>query len=246
MSCYNDFANVYDSLIKEDVDYEKWSNVILNYCDKYKIKKENYLDLACGTGNITELLSKSFSNVWGVDLSPDMLCECERKLRDEGIHINLICQDIIDLDLSGKGFDLITCCLDSVNYILEYEGLNRFFTNVHKHLNEGGLFVFDINSYYKLSNVLGNNTYTYDEDDIFYVWENVFENEIVDMYLTFFLKKGNMYDRFDEIHRERAYKKEEIEEAINRSGLRILNILDCYEKENIKNTTERIAYIIGK
>ncbi|WP_315122099.1 class I SAM-dependent methyltransferase [uncultured Clostridium sp.] len=246
MTCYNNFADIYDNLIKEDVDYLKWSRIILEYCNEYKVELKDYLDLACGTGNITELIGSDFSNVWGVDLSPDMLSECEIKLREKNIHGNLICQDITALNLQHKKFDLITCCLDSVNYILEYDGLINFFDNVYQHLKEGGLFIFDVNSYYKLSNILGNNTYTYDEEGIFYVWENTFEEEIVDMYLTFFLKKGDMYDRFDEIHRERAYKKEEIEETIKNAGFKILHILDNYEKETIKNTTERIAYILTK
>ncbi|GAA0718305.1 class I SAM-dependent methyltransferase [Clostridium malenominatum] len=246
MSCYSNFANIYDGLVKEDIDYFKWSEIILDYCNKYKINRMNYLDLACGTGNITEIIGENFSDVWGVDLSPDMLSECEIKLREKNILGNLICQDIVELDLSGKKFDLITCCLDSVNYILEYENLIEFFNRVCLHLNEGGLFIFDMNSYYKLSNILGNNTYTYDEEDLFYVWENVFEEEIVDMYLTFFLKKGESYNRFDEVHRERAYREEEIERAIQKSKLNILHILDNYEKNYIKDTTERIAYVIGK
>ena len=100
---------------------------------------------------------------------------------------------------------MITCALDSTNYILDNQDLIKYFSSVKNHLKDDGLFIFDINSYYKLSEVLGNNLYNYDDGEVVYIWENEFKDDIVDMYLTFFVKRGQMYERFDEHHRERAY-----------------------------------------
>ena len=50
------------------------------------------------------------------------------------------------------------------------------------------LFIFDINSYYKLSEILGNNIYTYSEEDVFYTWENSFEDDMVSMFLNVLCK----------------------------------------------------------
>jgi SAM-dependent methyltransferase len=62
-------------------------------------------------------------------------------------------------------FDLITCILDSTNYILSEEDLENYFKSVYKHLKDNGLFIFDINSYYKLTEILGNNTYNFDNEE---------------------------------------------------------------------------------
>lgn len=243
MNCYKNFAHVYDELINGDVNYKKWSDTILNLCREYHIKFEKYLDLACGTGNLTEIIGKDFKQVWGVDLSEDMLWEADKKLRGQNIKAKLVKQDISDLCLNRK-FDLITCCLDSTNYILEYCNLKRYFSGIREHLNENGIFIFDINSYYKLSTVIGNNIFTYDDKEVVYIWENQFDNEIVDMYLTFFVKENDVYRRFDEEHSERAYKEQEIENLFRECGLRLINKLNNYSEESIDNKTERIVYIL--
>ncbi|MFD3156112.1 class I SAM-dependent DNA methyltransferase [Haloimpatiens sp. FM7330] len=245
MECYKDFAHIYDSLINEDVDYRRWAKIILNICDEMNIERQEYLDLACGTGNITKEIGRYFKHIWGVDLSSDMLMEAQDKLRKDGIKAKFVCQDLSELDLNRK-FDLITCCLDSTNYLVEKKKLENYFYKVYNTLKDNGLFVFDINSYYKLTQVLGNNIFTYDSDDVFYSWENVLEDDIVNMYLTFFIKNGQVYERFDEYHRERAYKQEYIEKLLKKIGFDIVCKLNNYETKHISENTERIVYIIKK
>jgi SAM-dependent methyltransferase len=242
---YKDFATVYDELIYSDIDYNKWADVIISIVEGMKLQKQDYLDLACGTGNLTVKVGKHYRNVWGVDLSNQMLTEAESKLREMGIKAKLICQDICSLKLNQK-FDLITCALDSINYIIENEDLERLFDNVLLHLKDDGVFIFDINSYYKLTEILGNNLYTYDEDDVVYIWENTLENDLVNMNLTFFVKENKLYRRFDEEHVERAYKDEFIESLLNKKGFKIVNKLNNYEYKVLDDACERIVYVVRK
>ena len=120
------------------------------------------------------------------------LREAFDKLKSERIKGKIICQDMTELSLNRK-FDLITSVLDSTNYITDIEGLKKYFKGVYDHLKDDGIFIFDINSYYKLSEILGNNIYTYSEEEVFYTWENVFEEDLLSMFLTFFVKKGDLY-----------------------------------------------------
>lgn len=245
MECYKKFAHVYDKLIYGDVDYKKWANKILDVCKNYNINREDYLDLACGTGNMTVELCTKFKHTWAVDMSSDMLTEAEEKIRKEKMKAKFVCENITELKLNKK-FDLITCVLDSTNYILENEELIKYFKKVYEHLKDNGLFIFDINSYYKLTEILGNNLYNYDDEDLVYIWENVLENDIVDMYLTFFKKEGDMYRRFDEEHSERAYRSDFIEKNLYEVGFNIVEKINNYEDESIKEDTERIVYVVMK
>lgn len=246
MECYKDFAQIYDNLIKEDIDYYAWSNFIINIVNNFNIEKNDYLDLACGTGNITEIISKHFKNIWAVDLSSDMLAEAEMKLRYNGIKGNFIKQDISKLEL-GKEFNLITCCLDSTNYLINIKDIESYFFRVYRHLKYGGVFIFDINSYYKITEVLGNNTYTYDSEEVFYTWENYLENDVVEMYLTFFINKDNgSYERFDEVHKERAYKIEWLERLIKKNNFKIIDKFSGYEFKPVEEKSERIVYVLKK
>lgn len=241
-----DFAHIYDELINPDINYKKWSEYIYDICLKSGIKFNKYLDLACGTGNLTENLYMKFRDVWAVDMSEDMLCEAEEKFRTKGFKAKFICQDISKLNLNVK-FDLITCCLDSTNYITRENDLKSYFNQVQKLLCDDGIFIFDVNSYYKLTEIIGNNTFDFDNDDVVYVWENSLEDDIVNMYLMFFIKKeGSIYERFDEEHQEKAYTEAQLDKYLSNAGLSIIKKVDCYEERKINNDTERITYIVKK
>ncbi|EKY23995.1 class I SAM-dependent methyltransferase [Clostridium celatum] len=242
---YGEFAKIYDELINEDINYDSMVERILEICNLNNVNFEDYLDIACGTGNVTVRIAKHFKNIYGVDLSEDMLNEAFDKLKSNKIRGKIICQDMTSLSLNKK-FDLITSVLDSTNYITDVEGLKNYFCGVHEHLKDNGLFIFDINSYYKLSEILGNNIYTYSEEEVFYTWENSFEEEILSMFLTFFVKCGDLYERFEEEHFERAYKEQEIEHYLNEANLEVINKFEGYTKNDVQANSERIVYVVKK
>lgn len=243
---YKEFATIYDELIYEDINYDKIAEKVVNLCKENNVNFDNYLDLACGTGNVAIKVAKYFNSLYAVDLSDEMLNMAFEKFKKNKIKAKVICQDMSELSLNKK-FDLITSVLDSTNYIIETEALENYFLKVNEHLSENGLFIFDINSYYKLSTVLGNNIYTYSSDDVFYTWENSFEDDIVNMFLTFFVKQeNNLYEKFEEEHFERAYSEEYIEDILKKCQFKILNKFEGYSNKKVKENSERILYVVGK
>jgi len=243
---YKEFANIYDELIHEDINYEKVAEKIIDLCNENNLYFEDYLDLACGTGNVAINVAKFFKNIYAVDLSNDMLNIAFDKFKQNKIKAKVICQDMCELNLNKK-FDLITSVLDSTNYITEDEDLFSYFSNVYEHLKDDGLFIFDINSYYKLSTVLGNNIYTYSSEEIFYTWENSFEEDILNMFLTFFVRnETGLYEKFEEEHFERAYTEDYIEEILKECKFKVLCKFDGYTNNEVEENSERILYVLGK
>ena len=242
---YGEFAKIYDDLINEDINYDNMVSRIIEICNEHNIECKDYLDVACGTGNVTVRLAKHFKDIYAVDLSEDMLREAFNKLKENRIKGKIICQDMTEMQLNRK-FDLITSVLDSTNYITDEDDLEKYFSSVKDHLKDDGIFIFDVNSYYKLSEILGNNIYTYSEEDVFYTWENVFEDDMVSMFLTFFVKQGELYERFEEEHFERAYKEEELESALSNCGLKVINKFDGYSNNKVQANSERIVYVVKK
>ena len=242
---YGEFAKIYDELINEDINYDEMVERILEICNLYNVELNDYLDIACGTGNVTIRIAKYFKNIYGVDLSEDMLREAFDKFKEARIKGKIICQDMTELSLN-KEFDLIKSVLDSTNYITDLNDLQNYFNGVYNHLKSNGLFIFDVNSYYKLSEILGNNIYTYSEEEVFYTWENVFEDSLLSMFLTFFVKKGDLYERFEEEHLERAYTEKELEQELKKANLEVIAKFDGYTENYVQANTERIVYVIRK
>ena len=68
MDAYSSFALVYDRYML-DVPYKTWATNIINILKNYNIEDGIVADLGCGTGNITELLSKAGFDMIGIDNS---------------------------------------------------------------------------------------------------------------------------------------------------------------------------------
>ena len=249
MDQYKNFAFIYDELMNE-VDYESWVSYIEKIIENENIKVKNILELACGTGNITIPLAKKGYDIAGIDISEEMLMIAREKSQKEGIDLVLLNQDIVDLDFDLYDLDCVLCACDGFNYILEEDDLKSAFNKVYNLLKENGVFIFDISSYYKLSNILGQNVYGENRDDIAYLWENFFdeEDDIVQMDLAFFTKENESekFTRFEETHYQRAYKNEDILNMLNYSGFENIKLYKdfTFEKDNGKG--ERIFFVCIK
>ena len=242
---YRDFAPLYDALTF-DVDYTKIIEFIHGLLKKNGLESGLVLDLACGTGTLTLALSDRGYEMLGADLSEDMLSVARQKNGAE--KILFLNQPMDEFELYGT-VDAIVCVLDSINYLTDKEALFKTFRLCANYLNPGGLLIFDVNSEYKFNFILGNQTYTYETDDIFYSWENEFDpdSRLCDLYLTFFcLEDSGLYRRIDEMHTQRAYSHEELTEALSAAGLSLLNTYDNYSFDAPCSTTERIVYEVKK
>lgn len=238
---YNRFAYLYDSLIN-DVDYKKWVDYYYKIFHRYSLNPKLGLDLGCGTGNMTTEFSRRGIEMTGVDISEDMLMVAREK--SEGMDILYLNQDMTDFELYGT-VDFIVSSLDCVNYITDKRELLKVFKLVNNYLDPGGLFIFDINTRYKLENVIGENTFVLENEDVFCTWQNEYDKKrkICDFYLTFFCRNGNEYTRFDEQHSERAYELEDIKKLIENSGMRLLKAYDDLSFNKPGKNSERVFFV---
>ena len=143
MSAYEALAGVYDRLT-EDVGYERRADYLEKLFKKSRIPVHTVLDLACGTGSITELLMERGYEMIAADASPDMLAAAREKTEGKpGIAPVYLCQSMPELDLYGT-VDAAVCCLDSLNYLTSPKDVQRTFQRLHLFIAPGGLLVFDI------------------------------------------------------------------------------------------------------
>lgn len=246
MESYYHLAEYYDVLM-DDVDYNQWCNFIEEILSVYDCKPHNILDTACGTGNITIPLASKGYNLWGVDISEEMLTIAENKARSKKQNIKFINQNMTDLTLN-KCFDAVLCMCDGVNYIVEEKDLVKYFETVNNMINTGGIFIFDISSKYKLTNILGNNTLFQEKDDFCYIWENCFdeEEELLEMRLNFFIPQQELYKRMEEYHIQKAYSEEYLIKLLSEAGFQNIRCFDDMKLEKPNNKSERIFFAAQK
>lgn len=245
---YETFSFYYDALT-ENVDYPARAA----YFDR--IIQENLhssgrvmLDLACGTGTMSEEMAKRGYDVLGVDYSSGMLSQAMEKKFEHQLPILYVQQDMRELDLYGT-VDVTICTLDSLNHLSGFFEVQQVFQRVADATEEGGLLVFDMNTLYKHHVLLGNQTYIYETETVYCVWENVLREDscTVDITLQLFeLCEDGRYERREECITECAYPTEQIQTALHDVGFHVLGIYHADTMEPLHEDSERMVVVARK
>lgn len=242
---YSEFAYFYDSLT-QNADYCKRADYIYSLFEKFDRAPTLMLDLACGTGEFSNRFANKGVSVIGVDISYDMLSVAREKSAEQQNDILYLCQDAAELDLYGT-VDGAICCLDSLNHITDYGDFCNAIARVSLFLEKDRLFIFDLNTEYKHSCVLGNNTFVIDTDSVYCVWQNEYDgNRTVEINLDFFVPDGGVYIRTSESFCERAYTCKEVENALNKAGLKTEAIYEEMTQNKPDKTAQRVVYVTRK
>lgn len=244
---YSSFASVYDELTM-NVDYKKRAEYIMSILADNGIKDGLLLDLACGTGSLSlEFAEKGFE-VIGTDASPDMLMQAQSKAYEAGKNILFLCQRMEETDLYGT-VRAIVCSLDSINHLGSKAELGKTFRILKNFIDDGGIMIFDVNTVYKHKEILGNNTFVYDEKNVYCVWQNALQSDgiTVNINLDFFVKDDDgAYTRFSENFKEIAFSDSEITEAAQSAGFKVIKRYEEFSRSEPVSDTERVYYVIRR
>ena len=217
MSAYEMLADVYDGLTA-DIDYRAildYLEAILRRLDKYPT---SVLDLGCGTGSMSVLLSKRGYQVLGVDISEEMLTVASQKAMDLENPPFFICQPMQRLRVPQQ-MDAVFCLLDSLNYVTEPEDVRKTMQRVYRTVSDGGVFIFDINTPYKLKGLDGQ-VFLDENEQSYCVWRADFDYEENCCYygIDLFCKQGKLWERSFEQHCEYAYEPAQLVQWLQEAG----------------------------
>ena len=216
---YADFAQVYDRLM-QDVDYTGWAAYYRSLLQKAGIMPGALVtECACGTGNLSLHFCEHYQ-VTGLDLSQEMLSIAAAKLRLQGKHIPLVRQDMQKMKLQKPQDSILATC-DGVNYLKDEQALQRFFQEAYRHLKPGGVLCFDVSSFYKLSNTLGNNTLTSTQGDVHYIWYNDWDEpkHLLQMALHVYVRGSQgQWQYLSETQTQRAWLPDELKDQLTEAG----------------------------
>lgn len=244
MNSYSELADCYD-IFMEDTPYERWLEFVLNRFDKYKVPKGLVLDLGCGTGTFTQMLSDKGYDMIGVDVSDEMLGKALLKRDESGSDILYLLQDMREFELYGTVGAVVSVC-DSINYLLTDEDVIQTFKLVNNYLDPGGIFIFDFNTLYKYREVIGDTTIAENREDYSFIWDNYFhEDEHINEYeVTIFSREGELFRKSEETHFQRGYTIEEMKYFAEESGMVVLEITDAETEVEPNDISQRIHMVV--
>lgn len=137
---FNSNYSLYYDLLYEDKDYQSESNYVLDLINRFTPKASNLIELGSGTGNHANYLCMAGLSVTGLERSEEMVKISNKKNIS---NFYPLVADIKDFDLTQK-FDVAISLFHVICYLNNNNDLISCFNNVCKHLNAGGIFIFDV------------------------------------------------------------------------------------------------------
>lgn len=265
MESYHFFTNYYDYIVrwsgyslKDEVD------MIDYFINKYfeKEKQVSILEAACWTWVVArELLKRDYDIVW-IDISEDMLQKAIENIWRSRCQL----ADMRDFDLK-RTFDVVLCNYNSICHLISLKDWRKFFLQVFNHLNEWGLFIFDINTLYEFENI----TRDYKQ---FFTFRDVDSNTREDVVCLEMFKKEKQknemilshnekeayyewlikmfvhaedwrYDLITETIAENSFEISEIKKELESFWFKILHLED-FHKWTVDEESERVYFIAKK
>ena len=96
--------------------------------------------------------------------------------------------------------------------------------------------------------MLGNNTFVTEQENIFCVWQNFYDEseKITDINIDIFEEENGSYNRICEDFSERCYSRGELEAMLNSAGLKREAVFDEMTFDAPKSDSERIVYVVRR
>ena len=245
MAGYGEFADVYD-LLTENVPYDSIAEYYNSLIKQFGAGGNLLLDLGCGTGNLTTRLAELGYDVIASDASPMMLTIATSKTCSGSIQY--ICQSMTETDLYGA-VDIAVSTLDSINHLDSAQDIQLCFQRTSENMNQGGLFLFDVNTIYKHREILADNTFIYDVDGVYCAWSNSYDpsDHSVTIELDLFYEnEDGSYERGYESFSEIALSQEQLMRMLDSAGFEVLDVYEYLTFGQPEDDSEKLMFVARK
>lgn len=223
---YNEFAYFYDELNGE-ADYDALFEYVAGQLRAHGVEDGIVVDLGCGTGDLTLMLAQSGYDMIGVDQSAEMLSVLREKAVELGISDGLLLlqQDILALDLYGT-IRAAVSTFDTFNHIGPRDQFERAVEKAAFFMEKGGVFLFDLNTPYKHSQVLAGRSFTIECPDAVCRWSNQYDPVAgrVDIQVT--IRYSDPPEECRERFSEYTYELSYVRQVLERCGFALAEVRD--------------------
>lgn len=238
MAMYDQFANIYDALMS-DIPYDRYAEWVQQNAPESSGNR--LLDVGCGTGVLSVQFAKAGYDVVGLDLSESMLTIAQNRSIENNTSITFICQSMTEMD-GIDGIDVAVIAIDSLNYVETLDDVVQTFKQIFEALVSGGQLFFDVHSLYKMDEIYPNGPFTYEDEQVAYIWHTEQGEEKHSIYhdITFFVRDDSgYYERFEESHYQQTYPIETYVKLLETIGFSSVSISTSVFGEQNEEEVER-------
>ncbi|MBU1344461.1 MAG: class I SAM-dependent methyltransferase [Proteobacteria bacterium] len=139
------YCNQIWPLIYDDHNQGRHQDELAFYSKECSTYSGHVLEIACGTGMILLPLLKQGVDIYGFDISDQMLQQLFAKAESEsipGVHSRISRQNMIDFQIDLK-FDLIFIPARSFLHLQSQDDQLACLRNIHRHLSDSGRFILN-------------------------------------------------------------------------------------------------------
>lgn len=214
-------------------------------------KSRTLLDLCCGTGQFAlEALNRGY-RVTGVDLSDAMLHHARENAAPyiESGQAGFAQGDARNLTIEGR-FGLCVSTFDALNHLDSEEDLRSCFRSVFPLVEEGGLFVFDLNTRGRLRR--WTDITVADDPEMLLVNRSLFVEHLNKAFvrITGFVRTPDgLYERFEETLYNTAFAMEDVRQMLLDAGWKRVHLAggqDLSAPLPEPEAADRVWFVAGK
>jgi len=227
------------------VGYHRWLSLIDHVVATYGTTPHpRILEIGAGTGVLGRQCLDAGYSYLGSDKSQSMCRQAVVR------NLPVITADAKHLPMkSDVRFDLVLFLYDGINYLMDEGEFHRAFSEVHAHLKNGGLFLFDITTEFNSKTNFNEYVDADDLEDAFYFRHSYFDriNGIQHNDFTIFTAApGQLYEKTVEHHRQRVYPVGQVLSFVPDSLFEVLGMWDNFSQKKYTARSERVHFLLRK
>lgn len=253
VSNFQNYARFYDLLYAQK-DYGLEANYVLETLRHREPGLQSILELGCGTGGHARAFASQGLDVFGIDISPEMIELARSKFDDHSGQGSFSCAvgNICNFQ-SGRIFDVAVSLFHVMSYLTTNQAFVAALSNAASQIGAGGQFLFDVwhkeavlaqrpePRIRKISDARlsisrqATPILEADRDCVRINYDVVCED----------LEKGQT-EKFSEQHVMRYFSPDDIARFAEEAGFKVLESHELITRKPADDTTWAIAYLLQK
>jgi SAM-dependent methyltransferase len=194
--------------------------VLMEALSQGGIKDGLVIDLGCGSGIMSRVISEAGYDVLGIDISEAMIAMARRRVPQGRFRVESLLRAEFPHSVA------IAAVGECINYLFDSgnnrSSLAKLLRRIHQSLISGGLFLLDVAEPGRVPGAgIARSYFEGDDWAVLVTTEEDRRQKLLTRRITSFRRVGELYRRDQEVHRQRLLAGPELADQLRRIGFRV-------------------------